>query len=605
MKGFEYLAGAYTIAILKFSQFLKRNYSYQLADNDHIQIKLTNTLEDEPVNYEPLFPIFSQETKEANKIKSESILVIMGNPPYSIGSENKSPKITNLMKDYKDRLNERSLNSLSDDYVKFIRFAHDKIEKQAQGVISIITNNSFLDGAVHRQMREKLIADFDKIYIFNLHGNAIKQEGDKNVFDIRVGVCITLLIKLDNRLKEKEIRYFSTKENAYLNREQKYDFVEKVYDDLATKSINESINWQQLTPKAPYFFLVPKNLSEQKDYDKFWSLKDIFQKYNSGIQTGRDRIVTDYNKQKLAQRIIEILDSANEQSIREKYDLKDTGVSWQFSKFKKAKFQQSKIMLYNHSPFNKKWVFYDVYGLKRYCYEIMQHFILGENIGLVTIRKSRSSQAWKHAFVTDTLTSEGTTLGTLDNSYVFPLFIYENQIGEDGLAILKKSENITPVFRKYINEKYGEGIAAEQILGYVYATLYSPIYRERYNEFLKIDFPRILFTDDKTEFEKTANLGCELIELHLIRKMPNLSIAKINGNNHKVFKIFWQSEKLYINPHTYFEGVSNAVYEYEIGGYKVLQKYLKERENQELSLDEIEHLQKVIKVITQTINLLN
>ena len=602
LNGFEYLAGAYTVAILKFSQFLKKNYNYQIKPKDKLNIKLTNTLEDEQVKYNPLFPYFSEESEEANKIKTKGVLVIMGNPPYSIGSTNKSKRINLLMKDYKDGMGEKSMNALSDDYVKFIRFAHDKLSKQEQGVVGIITNNSFLDGSVHRQMREKLLADFDKMYIINLHGNAIKQEGDKNIFDIRVGVCITIMVKLSTRLTEKQIFYYSTKDNGIGTRQEKMDFAEKHFFKLSQFPIESAFNWEKLTPKKPYFFLIPKNLDYHEDYQKLWSLKDIFMNFNSGIQTGRDKLVTDYDSNKLSVRINEVLGSTDEDQIRKKYNLYDTGVSWKLSKFKKASYNSEKIMQYLHSPFNKKYVFYDAHGVKRYCYETMKHFLLGSNVGLCVIRKSRSPQNWKHIFVTNIIMSEGTTLSTLDNSYVFPLYLFQNKIAHDNENSFEKISNFSKTFREFIFIKYGQ-ISPEQIMGYIYAVLYSPSYRTQYNEFLKIDFPRIPFAENKDEFERFAKIGTELIQLHLLNQVPNSNLGTPRINSGKVSHVYWQGNKMYIHQSQYFDNVSQEIFNYEIGGYKVLQKYLKEREGQELTLVEIEHIQKVINILARTIEI--
>jgi predicted helicase len=131
--------------------------------------------------------------------------------------------------------------------------------------------------------------------------------------------------------------------------------------------------------------------------------------------------------------------------------------------------------------------------------------------------------------------------------------------------------------------------------------LYSPAYREQYNELLRIDFPRIPFDKSLQEFENIAKSGWELAQMHLLQKVPNLDIADFVGENRKVMKVFWQNEKLYINPVSYFSGVSKAVFDYEIGSYQVLHKYLKDRNEEVLNLDEIEHLQNVIKVLTKTV----
>lgn len=604
LSGFEYLAAPYTVAILKMSQFLKRNYGYLLQENDKINIKLTNTLDEIKGEENLLFPNFTQEAADADRIKNEEVLVIMGNPPYSINSENKGSFILNLLKDYKNEQKElqkdKSFNALSDDYVKFIRFAHQKISKQSKGVLGIISNNSFVDGIVHKTMRKKLLADFDKIYIINLHGNAIKKEGDQNVFDIRVGVCISIFIKLEKRLPldKKELYYYSSLENQWISREQKFDFTEKAYENLANKTLNEGINWQKLSPQAPHFFFVPKDLSQQKEFDTFWSIRNIFEKWNSGLKTHRDKLVIDKDKKALQKRIKAFYE--HDQQIISTYKLENTG-TWDIEKaIKLGKFDEKQTCEINYRVFDRRFIQFDKFLVERGRTETMQQFLLGKNIGLLTIRKSRSSQAWKHAFVTDTLVSEGTTLGTIDNCYVFPLFRYEKNIEN-----YVKTENFSKDFRHFIDTKYGSQIMPEQVFGYIYAVLYSSDYRQKYNELLRIDFPRIPFVDNLQDFENQAVTGWKLAQMHLLNQIPDSEIADFVGEDLAVSKVFWQNEKLYINATSYFDKVSKAVFDYEIGSYAVLQKYLKERKSELLTLNEIEHLQNVIKVLAKTVDFSN
>ncbi len=599
--GFEYLAAPYTVAILKMSQFLKKNYDYNLVENDKINIKLTNTLEDTPTNISFVFPHITQEMNDANAIKKQNILVVMGNPPYSVSSDNKSEHIMNLIADYKSAKGEanrdKSVNALSDDYVKFIRFAHDKISKQKKGMIGIITNNSYLDGIVHKTMREKLLQDFDKIYIINLHGNSLRKEGDKNVFDIRVGVCITLFLKLENRLPadKKEVYYYSTLENNLISREQKYDFAEKIYDNLAQKNIAESLTWTKLSPQAPHFFFVPKNLSQQQDYNKFWSLKEIFSQYSSGIKTHRDNFLIDTNQQVLESRIEKFY--AKDGNIITKYNLKDNR-DWKIETAQKeGSFDKRNTQLYYYRPFDIRYLHYDLKLCESHRFDIMQHFIKGANLGICFSRNTHTKK-WNEILVTNQL-MDIHSIGA--QSYITPLYRYEKAIGEKGIEIISKTENLSKKFRQFINETYGENITAEQIFGYIYAVLYSPEYREQYNELLRIDFPRIPFSESLQGFQNLARTGWELAQMHLLQKIPNLDIADFVGENRKVIKVFWQNDKLYINPVSYFSGVSKAVFDYEIGSYQVLHKYLKDRNEEVLSLDEIEHLQNVIKVLAKTV----
>ncbi len=263
------------------------------------------------------------------------------------------------------------------------------------------------------------------------------------------------------------------------------------------------------------------------------------------------------------------------------------------------------IKAVNYRVFDERFTFYSkqTKGFLSYPrYNLMQHFLLGSNIGLVFTRIVTCKQ-FKHAFITDKITERCfiSNRGSEAN-YIAPLYRYEEEMGEKGKQKIVKVENFSKEFRQFINETYGSTITAEQIFGYIYAVLYSPTYREQYNELLRIDFPRILFDKSLQEFENLARTGWELAQMHLLQKIPTLEIADFVGENRKVMKVFWQNGNLYINPVSYFSGVSKAVFDYEIGAYQVLHKYLKDRNEEELSLDEIEHLQNVIKVLAKTVD---
>ena len=197
--GFEISFVAYIVARLKLGQILK-NAGFSDFNDANFPIYLNNTLDlSENANFTMSMPLLNldNEWKKARDIKhNKNLLVILGNPPYNVKSTNKDNKILELLQTYKQGLNETKIN-LDDDYIKFIRFAQWKLleQKQQQGIMGFITNNSFLDGRTHRKMRESLAKSFDEIYILNLNGDSTEDKNDKNVFDIRVGVCISLFVK--------------------------------------------------------------------------------------------------------------------------------------------------------------------------------------------------------------------------------------------------------------------------------------------------------------------------------------------------------------------------------------------------------------------------
>jgi predicted helicase len=206
INGFEILMASYAMAHLKLDLLLKET-GYQPAKQPRLNIYLTNSLEESHPDTGTLFASWlARESNEANHIKRDTpVMVVMGNPPYSVSSSNKGEWIQNLLADYKKDLNEKNIQPLSDDYIKFIRYGQHYIEKNGEGILAYISNNSFIDGLIHRQMRKHLLETFDKIYIFDLHGNSKKKETavdggkDENVFDIMQGVSINIFVKLKNK----------------------------------------------------------------------------------------------------------------------------------------------------------------------------------------------------------------------------------------------------------------------------------------------------------------------------------------------------------------------------------------------------------------------
>jgi predicted helicase len=648
--GFEYLIAPYTVAHLKLSQFLKE-HAYQLTDKERIQIYLTNTLEPNTAQKNFLVPALSKESEEAQKIKNKPILVICGNPPYSISSTNKSEYINNSLKIYKEGLNEQKIN-LDDDYIKFIRFAQQKIAVSGEGVIAIITNNSYLDGITHRKMRESLLNDFDKIYILNLHGNSIKKEGDDNVFDIRVGVSILICIKRNNN-SEKQIYYFSTKENQINKRSEKYQFC--LENDLKT------VKWTKLSPHAPNFWFVEKDLRANEEYQNFWSVKDIFKTYSVGVKTKIDSIAIDFDEKKLSKRIEDILKTKYRlPEIIKKFKL-NPKTTWEYDKAIKANFDKENIVEYDYRPFNRRKLYYDKNFLSRSRSEVMDNFFKKENIGLEVGRLEFI------AFVSELISDEHFCGGA---SYKFPIYVYEEStifsqnlpktdnllfkeyfkakkeydkaeknylnakedkdlhiademkaIADEHRAIVEmwekriklqkakeekglvKNENISSNFRKVLFEKYAKEWTAEEILGYVYAILHSNSYKQRFAELLKTDFPKIPLVEGVELFQSISQIGQNLVKAHLL-KDEQLKVNSYEGEgSNKVEKIVYNESlnRLYINQTQYFSQVNKEVWEYQIGSYAVLEKYLKDRKEDESILEYVEHIEKIIAVLNFTI----
>jgi len=612
---FELMMAPYAIGHLKISLLLEE-FGYRMKDDDRFKLFLTNTLEMKELAFTelPLYDAIADESQQANKIKkNKKIMVVFGNPPYSVSSSNKIEKdneISGVYESYKElvRKEERNIQPLSDDYIKFIAFSHWKIKQAGTGIVAMITNNSYLDGIIHRDMRRKLMEDFNQIYIVNLHGSSKRQEKtpqgtkDENVFDIQQGVSIIVLVKGEKLLKY--IKYF----DLWGLREEKYNY-------LTNHSI-ENTEFSLLSPKQPQYFFCKKDFSQQANYDKFISLRDIFNINSSGIKTHRDKFIVSSTETQLRTSLNIFLDKNNpDQYVDQVFKLKNNS-SWNTKQIRKKFFDKgindSLIKKYNYRIFDKEWIYFDNSLVTRLRQGFMQN-LLKNNLSLVTT-KILSSSSFQHIFISEIIgdicfiSNKGK-----ETNYYFPLFIFNEDSDKKGLFDNKSSninwrnlpteiQTLQPFTSKITNNFIQP---AEAVFYYIYAILYSNLYRQKYQEFLKIDFPKIPFTKNIELFKSISSIGENLANLHLL-KTPELNnpISKFIGQGEGVVKeIKYMDERLYINPEQYFAPVASNIYNYYIGGYQVLNKWLKERKSRTLSLEEVKHFCQVITSLKVTIEI--
>jgi len=615
---FELMMAPYAIGHIKIS-FLLEESGYRLQEGDRFKLYLTNTLdmEDLAQTQIPILSSLSEESHWAAKVKKdEPILVILGNPPYSGISANINDWTEKLLKENIDGaqsyyevdgkpLGERKL-WLQDDYVKFLRFAQWKIHKAGQGIVGMITNHSYLDNPTFRGMRQSLMETFSEIYLLDLHGNSLKKETspdgskDENVFDIRQGVAIALFVK------EKDKRNCKI-HHAHLFglRDEKYHWLEK--------HEHKSTAYKTLSPKAPWYFFIPRDTKSIESYNDWPKVNDIFPVNNVGVVTARDHFAIDANKHDLENRIRKYRDRRYDNDmIRAMYDLKDT------STFKLKKFRDGFVNLKNwdeyilpiqYRPFDRRYICYTKWIVERPIYDTMKHIIKIENICLITSRQAQSG--FRHVFISNIIPEFNITgtAGRYGSGYVFPLYILPNN-GDGGNGDLfnpPKSEpepNIAEIVFATLRQKYSRRLKPEQILGYVYAILYSNTYRKKYAEFLKIDFPRIPFTKDLSLFRQMAKFGNDLIELHLLKHSSlghPISKYKGGGERDTIEKPSYleKEERVYINEEKYFDNIPPEIWNYHIGGYQVMEKYLKDRKDKQM--DDPRHYSQMATVISKTI----
>lgn len=568
LNGFELLMASYAMAHLKLDLLLTET-GYKPTRDQRFRVYLTNSLEEYHQDTGTLFANWlSTEANEANHIKRDTpVMCVIGNPPYNRTSNNSNKHINSLLEDYKKGLNERNLVPLDDDYIKFIRLGQYFIDKNETGVLSYISANSFIDGVTHRQMRNKLLECFDKIYIINLHGNAKKNEVspdgsvDQNVFDIMTGVSINIFIKTGKKKKNELGKLFYI--DIYGKREEKYS--------LLVESNLKSLQWTELLIKEDNPWRITS--SSSVDYYSHIDIVELFKNTSPCIRTHNDIKLISYEK--------------FETEFNQKYLFK---------------------------AFDLRYVNFDLTQIGRSRIKVMREFLSRENYGLIFQRGS-SSDFPNTPFITNIISDQGAIKpGTTSTSTVAPLYLYPVTNTQQTInQTTERTPNLNAEIVRQIAEQLGLTFTNEKettentfspidILDYIYAVLHSPTYREKYKEFLKIDFPRVPYPKDQNTFWQLVKLGGEIRKIHLLES-PSvekyITQYPIDGNN-VVNRPIYQNGKVYINDLQYFDNVPEIAWSFYIGGYQPAQKWLKDRKDRKLEFDDILHYQKIIVALTET-----
>lgn len=605
LHGFELLMASYAMCHMKLDMILTEMGYKPTGAPPRLSVYLTNSLEEgEPANQTlPFTQWLSREAKGANTIKRDMpIMCVIGNPPYSVSSINKGTYAQTLVAPYKENLNETSLNSLSDDYVKFIRLAEIFIAANAVGVFGLITNNSFLDGVVHRRMRQHLRQTFDKIYVINLHGDSNKKERtpeglpDKNVFDIKQGVSITLAIKSEKKSALADV-YVA---DVWGSRESKYDF-------LLEKTLKNTA-FQEANFHDDYHFFTRKNFTNNVAYSEGFKLEEFFRVGLSGIKFRKDKLLItgNYTRTEAIQMASDVA-NMEKAALLKKYDFSETK-DWQLDE-QRANFQNptdSDFTRIAYRPFDWRWTYYPVGKISRIIprgdsrHGLMRHMINGENIALISGRQNKSGLI-SHFFVTNCPSEMKTGESTIQ-SYHFPLYLYPNKQDLDQTRVINFNQRLYSHLQEMaVHPEYGTPDEVA-IFDYIYGALHCPAYREAYAEFLKIDFPRIPWPTSPEEFWSISAKGTALRKLHLMEPdaVGDAPYTFTGEGNSLIEKTVFDKEKVWINSTQYFDGVPEIAWDFYIGGYQPAQKWLKDRKGRALNFEDIKHYQKIIKVLAKT-----
>ena len=607
LHGFELLMASYAMCHLKLDMMLTELGYKPSSTPPRLGVYLTNSLE-EGERVEQTLPFarwLSDEAKGANTIKRDTpIMCVIGNPPYSVSSQNTGTWITGLIEDYKQDLNEQNVSPLSDDYVKFLRLAQHFIDKNGSGVLGFITNHSFLDGVIHRVMRSSLRNSFDKIFIIDLHGSALREElspdgySGENVFDITVGVSIIIAIKTSQDSQPAKVY----RHDMWGSRSSKNE-------ELFSTDMRQACGEIEVSP-APFnlFRQLPKEIDLYANAS--FSLKSLARLCTAGVKFRKDSLlVKNHFKSSDVAKMIEDIRIMDAQQITQKYSFNETS-DWRFAD--KAKlFEQpleGEIRPVLYRPFDVRYTYYPLERISQIIprgdarVELTKNIIFGPNISLI-FNRQHAKEDFSFSWVTDLIGCHGTFyLGNKGQDYIFPLYLYP----EEGTLETERRVNFDPKIYAEIKEKAGlSGADGDElkVFDYIYGVLHSPDYRATYAQFLKIDFPRIPYPPSPEVFAHVAEKGGALRRLHLMEDaaIGDTPFPFVGDGDYVVGKpVLTDDGRVMINPDQYFDNVPRIAWEFHIGGYQPAQKWLKDRKGRALSFDDVVHYQKIIKILSET-----
>ncbi|MCY3957971.1 MAG: N-6 DNA methylase [Chloroflexi bacterium] len=669
--GFELLMAAYAMAHLKLGmQFAaldlpessRADWAYSFDDHERLRVYLTNTLEQSESEPGPhqlgLWRAFEDEASAANGIKRElPIMVVLGNPPYSGHSANESRKngeltwIGQRIEDYKrvdgEPLRERNPKWLQDDYVKFIRFGQWRIQQSGSGILAFITNHAYLTNPTFRGMRQQLMNTFSDIYLLDLHGNANRSERapdggtDDNVFDIRQGVAIALFVKNPASTGPSRVRHA----DLWGTRKSKYERLSTT--DLA------STEWHRIEPTSPTYLFEPWDASLEDEYRRWPAITDVCPVNSVGIVTARDRLTIHWSSNE-ALGIVRDFATLSTEEARRKYSLgrdsNDWKVEWAQSDVNEAGIHPNLVKPILYRPFDTRFTYYTGTSRGFLCrprQDVMRHMVEGNNLGLIVCRQqSERGQPWAHVGVTKSaIESCSISNKTREINYILPLYVYTPSLVDtdcdDGGT--QRQPNFDSRFTDELEQRLGipfdsqgrgeleSTFVPEDVFHYIYATLHSPMYRHRYEQFLRTDFPRVPLPNDLRRFRLLAELGRRLTAAHLLDTSALRAVDlrfPIPGENvvekgHP--KYFAPGEtpigeqrpvtvgRVYLSrsvrPRSaevghqgqYFEGVEPDVWAFRIGGYQPMEKWLKDRKGEILDFNDLTHYRRMAAAIRETI----
>lgn len=568
ISGYELMMAPYAIAHLKLALALQET-GYDLnISNSRIGIYLKNSLRQySALHHSATLPALAAtvdvEVQSASQVFVGTIRTIIGGPPFRENSWNKEAWINELLQEYKkepgtdDRINERNLRPLSNDYVKFVRHAQEATRTGENAVIAYLLPHTYMDNLTFRGMRWSILSEFSEIYILDLHGNALGQgrAADQNIFDIQQGICVTIMVKKPKAADALADVYYS---EVVGSKEKKFDF-------LRTKCISE-IEWHKLTPTAPSYFMSPRGMSEKSAHIEWINLAQLFPVSKVGVKTHHDNELISKNQ-----------------------------------------FDTPYDQLYAYRPFDTRHINYDRSKVERDRYEVVQHFIGHRNLGVVIDRQVMADN-WSHFQVVEHMIDNRLHYSRKGNPYLCPVYLF----GPDGEKKLNLDRSLVSKFEQATDLVFSENETPDAgkfdvfaLIDYAYAILYCNVFRHKFAAPLSLDFPSVPLPTSRKAFRAFSEQGRKLRHLHSYGiKVPNdLAITFVGEANCTIQNFRWEANRAYIGRHSYLYPVPESVWNYCFGGYRGLQKWLTDRRGEVASTSDINHMINVFNIFAQSIDI--
>lgn len=633
LHGYELMMAPYAIAHMKIGLKL-RETGYLFESDERARVYLTNSLEpahDVSGTLAFAIPALAHEVQAVNAEKRDRrFTVVVGNPPYSSSSQNTGEWAMELIEDYKTtvRRTETQIQALSDDYVKFLRYAQHCTEQAHAGVVGFITNNNYLSGTTFRDMRHGLLRAFTFIHVTDLHGNGrIKERApdgslDENVFDdILTGVCVAILGRVSSSKPTRQrTDMFGTRHGKY---------------KALTAQTALTSDHSPFSAKPPQFEFRTSDSSLDAEYGSFAYLPELFGsgdylrdktvKYGSGFKTQQDEFAIAFSERELVDKVSFLLSAdVSETDVRSRFTMCSTS-QWDFAR---ARMELGSLdwrrlvtrCLYR--PFDERFTVLHRGVVSNPRTKVMSQF-LKPNLGLCVGRQGQVIPGdWSVVFCTRF--PEDQNLFCRGGNTSFPLYWYTE---ETELGLEPKQHNLSKSFLRSLasrlavevdaSSRMPNGLEPEDVFQYVYAVLHSCEFRRRYAEFLKVDFPRIPLPAKRGVFDALVALGRELVELHTCDHQTKVGVATpIGVRGEYVAKVSYSQGAVWIDEQQTrgFQDVPEGAWHFQVGGYQICEKWLKDRRakggknprpGRVLTDEDVERYQKIVVALVETTRIMN